>query len=64
MKFHANSFEEIVELSKKHASEMFLKGDAPHLKAMQDMKTMMRSANALQEWFQIKRNEFNALPEQ
>lgn len=63
MKFHANSFEEMIELSKKHASEMFLKGDTPHLKAMQDMKTMMQSANAMQEWFQIKRNEFNALPE-
>ena len=32
--FHASSFEEIAEQSKKHGIEMFQKGDKPHLEAM------------------------------
>ena len=31
--FHANSFEEMAELSKKHGMEMFQKGDKDHLEA-------------------------------
>ena len=30
--FHANTFEEMAELSKKHAMEMFQIGDEAHLK--------------------------------
>ena len=61
--FHANSFEEMAELSKQHGMEMFQKGDAAHLKAMNKMKAMMQSPNAMNEWFENKRKEFEALPE-
>ena len=61
--FHANSFEEIAELSKKHGMEMFQQGDEAHLGAMNEMRAMMKAPNAMQEWFENKRKEFDALPE-
>lgn len=63
MQFQAENFEEMAELSKKHGTEMFLKGDEPHLKAMENMKSMMQSPEAMQNWFNSKREEFNSLPE-
>ena len=61
--FQANTFEEIAELSKKHAMEMFQKGDNPHLDAMNEMKKLMQSPNDMKTWMDGKRNEFNSLPE-
>lgn len=61
VEFTAETFEEIAEMSKKHGMEMFQKSDAPHLKAMENMKTLMQSPNAMQEWFANKRKEFDAL---
>ena len=63
MAFSANSFEEISEMSKNHAMEMFQEGDKPHLDAMQNMKELMKSPDAVQKWFQEKRDAFDALPE-
>jgi hypothetical protein len=63
MEFHANSFEEMAELSKKHAMEMFQKGDEAHSNAMNEMKQLMQMPEAMQEWFENKRKEFDALPE-
>ena len=60
--FHANTLEEIGEMSKKHAMEMFHKGDEPHRKAMNEMQEQMKSSEAMKAWFENKRNEFNALP--
>lgn len=60
--FTANTFEEISERSKKHGMEMFQKGDVPHLDAMNAMRELMKSPNAMNIWFEKKRNEFNALP--
>ena len=61
--FHANSFEEIADMSKKHGMEMFQKADAEHLKAMNEMKGLMKTPDAMKDWFESKRKEFNALPE-
>ena len=61
--FHANSFEEIAEQSKKHGMEMFQKGDKAHLDAMNEMRGIMKEPKAMQEWLANKRKEFNALPE-
>jgi len=60
--FHANTFEEIAQLSKKHGMEMFQTNDAAHLKAMNEMQSLMQSPNAMKEWFENKRREFDALP--
>ena len=61
--FHASSFEEIAQMSKKHGMEMFQISDEAHLKAMNEMQTLMRSPEAMKEWFENKRREFDALPE-
>ncbi|MDW5289742.1 DUF1059 domain-containing protein [Formosa sp. PL04] len=60
-KFTANTFEEMADLSKKHAMEMFKKGDEPHLKAMKEMSELMKSPETMKEWFENKRNEFDNL---
>ena len=61
--FRANSFEEIAEISKKHGMEMFQQGDEEHLKAMDEMQELMKNPDAMKEWFESKRKEFDALPE-
>ncbi len=62
MVFRASSFEEMGQLSKKHAMEMFQKGDEEHLKAAETMKSLMGEPGAFQAWFDDKRREFDALP--
>jgi hypothetical protein len=61
--FNANTFEEIAEMSKKHGIDMFQVGDDAHLKAMNDMQELMKSPEAMKDWFDNKRKEFDALPE-
>jgi hypothetical protein len=61
--FHANSFEEMAELSKKHGMEMFQKNDEGHLKAMSEMKQLMKTPEDMKKWYENKRKEFDALPE-
>jgi hypothetical protein len=61
--FQANTFEEIADLSKLHAMEMFQKKDAAHLEAMSKMQGLMKQPQAMQNWFQSKKDEFEALPE-
>jgi len=63
LEFHATTFEEMADLSKKHGMEMFQLGDEAHLKAMNDMQELMQSPDAMAEWFNNKRKEFDALPE-
>lgn len=62
--FHATSFEEIAGMSKQHAMEMFQKKDAAHLKAMNEMQELMKKPEAMKEWFENKKKEFEALPEE
>jgi hypothetical protein len=61
--FHADTFEEIAELSKKHGMEMLQKSDELHLKAMNEMQALMQKPEAMKEWFENKKKEFDALPE-
>ncbi len=61
--FHANTFEEIGEMSKQHAMEMLQKDDEAHLKAMDEMKELMKNPQAMKDWFANKEKEFEALPE-
>jgi hypothetical protein len=61
--FHANTFEEIAEQSKRHGMEMFQKGDTAHLEAMNKMKELMGNPQAMKEWFDGKKEEFETLPE-
>jgi len=61
--FHADTFEEMAKISKKHGTEMFQKGDEPHLQAMNKMMALMKEPNAMQAWFESKRKEFDDLPD-
>ncbi|MEW8627220.1 MAG: hypothetical protein AB2551_15835 [Candidatus Thiodiazotropha sp.] len=61
--FHADSFEEIAEMSKQHGMEMFKIQDRAHLQAMQKMQVLMQDPDALKNWFENKQKEFEALPE-
>jgi predicted small metal-binding protein len=61
--FYANSFEEIAEMSKQHGMEMFQKKDGGHLKAMNDMQELMQKPEAMKDWFENKKKEFDALSE-
>ena len=61
LEFHAETFEEMAELSKKHGMEMFQKSDAAHLEAMEKMKALMKDPEAVETWFELKREEFDEL---
>ena len=61
--FQASTFDEIAELSKKHGMEMFQKQDEAHLEAMNKIQELMKKPEAMQEWFESKKKEFEALPE-
>lgn len=63
MEFHASTFEEMAELSKKHGMEMYQSGDAKHLIAMSEMQELMKSPEDMKAWFDSKRKEFDNLPE-
>ncbi len=61
--FHADTFEEMAELSKQHGMEMYRRQDAAHLQAMQKMQALMQDPEAMNRWFEAKRQAFEALPE-
>jgi len=61
--FSAETFDEIVELSKAHGMQMFQEQDALHLEAMGKIQVLMQSPDAMQKWFNDKKAEFEALAE-
>jgi len=61
--FQANSFDELAELSKQHGMEMFQTQDAEHMAAMQKIMALMQDPEAMQAWFEAKKSEFEALPD-
>lgn len=61
--FNANTFEEIAELSKQHGMEMFQQQDKEHLEAMSKIQELMKQPDAMKNWFDNKKKEFDALPE-
>lgn len=62
--FHAGSFEEIAAMSKQHGIEMFNKKDEAHLKAMGEIQKLMQDPDAMKAWYDSKKKEFEALPEE
>lgn len=61
--FHAETFEEMAQLSKQHGMEMHGKADEEHLKVIEKMKELMKNPEAMKEWMEKKQKEFDALPE-
>ena len=63
MKFRANTFEEMATLSRNHGMEMFQKGDEAHISVMSKMRELGSDPEAMKQWMDGKRREFEALPE-
>jgi hypothetical protein len=63
LEFKANTFEEIAQLSKQHGMEMFKVQDEAHLAAMQKVQSLMQNPEKMTLWFESKRAEFDALPD-
>ena len=61
--FHASTFEEMAEISKKHGMEMYQKRDNNHMQAMQKMGELMKDQRAMKNWMDKKRKEFETLPD-
>lgn len=59
--FTANTFDEIGQLSKEHAKEMFDKRDLPHLEALKQMNEMMKAQNTFIQWLKSKKETFENL---
>jgi len=59
--FSADTFDEIVTMSKQHGMEMFEKNDKSHLDAMEEISVLMQDQSKMHEWFNQKKEEFNAL---
>ena len=64
LEFHADTFEDIAEMSKEHGMEMLQKGDQDHINAMKEMGELMKDPEAIKEWFENKKDEFEALSEE
>ncbi|MBC8257860.1 MAG: DUF1059 domain-containing protein [SAR324 cluster bacterium] len=61
--FQAASFDEIAEMSKQHGMEMFQLNDEAHLKAMNEMQELMQKPEAMKEWFENMKKDYDSLPE-
>lgn len=62
LEFHAETFDEIAQQSHQHGKEMFEKKDEAHLKAMQEMRILMQEPEAMENWMNDRRKEFEELP--
>lgn len=62
-KFSAETFAEMVELSKKHGMEMFQKGDEAHLQVMAELKELMQKPGAIEEYIAKKKQAFDDHPD-
>lgn len=63
VEFHANTFDEMAQMSQDHGKEMCQRGDRPHQQAMSDMRNLMQSADGMTKWMEGKRKEFEAKPQ-
>lgn len=61
--FRAETFEEMAELSKAHGMEMYQQEDTAHLEAMNEMQELMKDPEAMKNWFEAKKSEFESLIE-
>lgn len=62
-KFHAETFEEMANLSRNHGIEMYQKGDQAHIEAMSKMQELMNDPDSMKSWMEDKQKAFDDLPE-
>ncbi len=58
--FHAETFDEMAEMSKKHGMEMLEQGDQAHIEAMEKMKELMSDPDTMKEWFETVQKMFDS----
>ena len=63
MRFSANTFDEIAQLSQAHGKEMSQINDNSHIIAMNEMNKLMQNNDAMSQWFDAKKLEFDILEE-
>lgn len=63
LEFHASTFDELVEQSKKHGMEMFQKNDPEHLKAIGEMMQRMQNPETMNTWLEEKKKAFEDIEE-
>jgi hypothetical protein len=63
LQFKGDTFDEIAKQSKVHAMEMYQQADEAHMKAMQEMQSMMTDPSAMKNWMEEKKRMFDELPE-
>ena len=63
LEFKGETFEQIAALSQQHGMDMFEQQDAAHLEAMQAMRALMHDPGAMQQWYNDRKAEFEALPD-
>lgn len=61
--FHANTFEEIARMSQEHGKDMLQKSDDAHLRAMNQMRDLMKSPDGMTKWMEATRKAFEAKPD-
>ena len=65
VEFHAGTFDEMAEMSKKHVMEMVEQGDQAHIEAMEKMMELMMElmsdSEAMKEWFEAVQKKFDSL---
>ncbi len=59
--FHAETFDEMAEISRKHGMEMLEQGDQAHTEAMEKMKELMSDPEAMKKWFEAVQKRFDSL---
>ncbi len=57
--FHAETFDDMAEMSKKHAMEMA--EDQSHIEAMEKMTELMSDPEAMKEWFETVQKMYESL---
>ena len=57
--FHANTFEEMAQLSKQHGMEMYQKGDKNHIKKMNEMMEIMKDSKKMKKCMDNMRKDFD-----
>ena len=63
VEFHAETFDEMAEKSKKHGMEMGEQGDQAHIEAMEKMQELMSDPEAMKDWFETVQKTFDSLSE-
>lgn len=61
LEFRGETFEQIAALSQQHGMDMLEGQDAAHLEAMRAMRELMHDPGAMQQWYDDRKQEFDAL---